>query len=122
VGVCHALAVDAIDVTAARAAWERAARELGIDVVTEGASLGEDAERVEVVALIREFGSEKGTVVLGQQHSAAYPAAVAQGFFPTIISPSYEDYSRDLFEETLNDLQWFGAGEPPAWYTGAAWG
>src|SRR6185437_13739083 len=93
-----------------------------IDVVTEGACLNDGAERVEVVALIRGFGSQAGAIALGQQHFAAYALAKAQGFLPSILSPSYEDYSRKLFEDTLNDWQWFGAGDPPSWYTGAPWG
>jgi hypothetical protein len=121
-GVWHSLGVDNLDVEAARAAWERASRELGIDVQTVGACLNDGHETVEVVALVRDFGSEKGAVFVGSQHRAAYRLAEAQGWFPSMLARSYETYDRELFQDTLNDLQWFGAGDPPAWYTGASWG
>jgi hypothetical protein len=35
---------------------------------------------------------------------------------------SYGDFDRALFVGTLDDWGWFGAGEPPPWYTGRAWG
>jgi len=47
--------------------------------------------------------------------------AAAQGFGVTWLSRSYETYDRELFEDTLNDWQWTGEGEPPAWYTGEPW-
>jgi hypothetical protein len=113
--------VDPIDVEAARRAWERASQELGVDALTDGAFLEDGHERVEIVALIRGFGTAKGTAVLGTQHAAAVELAAAQGFFPSILSPSYEDYDRQRFEDTLNDWQWFGEDAPPAWYTGRPW-
>lgn len=104
-----------------RRAWDRAAEDLGIDVLTEDVWLEVDGQRFEAVALIRSFGRPNGTVILEAQHATAFDVAKAQGFFSSIVGRSYENYDRQLFEGTLNDLQWFGVGDPPAWYTGQPW-
>jgi hypothetical protein len=113
--------VVAIDVNAARRARERASEELGISVATKDAHLDSDGQRFDVVAIIPGFGRPNGAVVLGAQHADAWDVAQAQGFFPTIVGCSHETFERSFFEDKLNDLQWFGAGGPPAWYTGQPW-
>ena len=113
--------MEPIDVEAARRAWAEASQELGIEVDTANAFLHDADEQVEVVALVRGFGAATGTALLGAQHRHASDLAKAQGFFASILSRSYETYDRSFFEDTLNDWQWFGIGDPPDWYTGKPW-
>jgi hypothetical protein len=110
------------DVAAVRGAWQTASRELGVRVITSGCQL-EDTQghRHQLVAVVPDFGGEKGMAVLEEWDSSLAQLAASQGFGYTVLAASYEDYERALFEDTLNDWQWAGEGQPPPWYTGAPW-
>jgi hypothetical protein len=116
--------VEAIDIEAARDAWRTAAEDLGIDLQTEDCWLGgPDGRRFEVIAVVSGFGRKRGTVVLGSQHDPAISElAESQGFYCSVLSPSYAMYDRFLFEDTLNDWGWAATEPPPPWYTGESWG
>lgn len=105
-----------------RQTWATAARELGIRVATEDCWLVDDEGRPHsLVAIVHDFGRRRGTAILERWDDCLSALAVAQGFFCTWLSPSYETYDRDLFEATLNDWRWSGDGEPPLWYAGRPW-
>ena len=57
-----------------------------------------------------------GMAILPQWDPAAGDIAAARGYGFTVLSQSYEHYDRQLFEDTLNDWQWTGKGEPRPWY------
>lgn len=107
-------------------AWRQAAADLGIVVLSPFTLTADsDGGAVECVALVEQFGSPNGTVVMGRHDSAeqARVAAKAQGrFFSLIDEASYSLYDRSLFIETLDDWGWFGEiRQAPGWYTGQSW-
>lgn len=107
------------------AAWRTAASDLGIRVTTPFVlerSVG--GERLEFIALIHEFGSRAGTVVIGigKESSSLQEATASAGYFFSALNlDCYDRYDRQLFIDTLNDWRYFGLAPPPSWYTGEAW-
>jgi hypothetical protein len=77
------------------------------------------------VVHVKDFGAPNGTmcsVVASSDIDASLQRlAAAAGYFYSALGESYEVYDRELFVATLDDWQWFGAGEPPAWYSGTPW-
>jgi hypothetical protein len=110
------------DVTAMREALQTASRELGVRVITSGVHLKDThGYRHQLIAVLPDFGGEKGMAVLDERDSSLPELAASQGLAYTVLGPTYEKYDRALSENTLNDWQWTGEGQPPAWYTGAPW-
>jgi hypothetical protein len=110
------------DPQALRAAWETAARDLGIEVSTEDCWLVDDeGRRHALVAIVHDFGGSRGMAIFEQTDQRLNDLAAIRGFGYTWLSRSYETYARDVFEDTLNDWQWTGEGAPPAWYTSEPW-
>ena len=106
-------------------AWQEAAADLGLDVTAPFALADPVAGTLECVALVRNFGSEKGTVVIavGPAYSHVARVAAEAGMFSSAINvPAYASYDRSLFVATLNDWGWYGdAARKPPWYTGESW-
>jgi hypothetical protein len=108
--------MEPVNAGAVRRAWEQAGEDLGIEVDVDAALA------IGAVVVVRGFGRAPGTVILTPQSPAdARSVAEEHGYFVSTVSPSYEDYDRELFVDTLNDWQWFGPGDPPEWYTGQPW-
>ncbi|NNN22582.1 MAG: hypothetical protein HKL80_11355 [Acidimicrobiales bacterium] len=107
-------------------AWQQASQDLEIMIhapfVLKAESKG---ETIHCIALVEDFGSPNGTVVLGRHtpsKSAQLIAHIQGRFFSLVDEESYSVYSRSLFVATLNDWGWFGARrQPPEWYTGQPW-
>lgn len=110
---------------AAAAAWRAAASDLGIRVATPFVlERSRHREQLEFIALIHEFGSRAGTVVIGigKESSSLKEAADYAGYFFSALNlDCYGRYDRQLFIDTLNDWGYFGLAPPPSWYTGIAW-
>lgn len=100
--------------------WRVAAEELGIRVVAPYVVAGETC-----LALVRDFGSPRGTAVVArgsERLSAARAAAAGAGCFVSVVDgEAYCAFDRALFVGPLDDWGWFRAGAPPRWYTGRAW-
>jgi len=92
-------------------AWKRAADDLEIRVVAPFAIVS-DGETWNFEALVLDFGSGQGAVVMSQVSERRLDR------WFSILYPIYRQYERDHFIDTLNDWGWFGVGEPPAWYAG----
>ena len=77
---------------------------------------------IQTLGLVRNFGSEKGTLLFARDGSpdpAIRARLTAEGYFSSELFADYETYERDLFTATLDDWQWFGAeSSRPAWYSG----
>jgi hypothetical protein len=103
------------DSTPLASAWRRAADDLGIEVVVPYRL----DERFVFVALVRNFGSPNGMLVLAEWDEKSAAAAEQQGFgFSCMDSPFYEKYDRQLFVDVLSDWTWTGDPEQtPAWCT-----
>ena len=78
------------------------------------------------VALVHDFGSSRGTVVVArgsERQSEVVSAAKGSGYFVSIVEPeSYAAYDRDRFIGALDDWGWYGDCDPPTWYSGRPWG
>ena len=110
------------DVERVRSAWETAASDLDVRVQIEACWLeGQSGERFELAAMVPDFGGKRGMAILREWDLTVSELARARGYGFTVLGKSYETYDRDLFEDTLNDWQWTGAGNPPPWYTGVPW-
>ena len=116
--------MDRIDTSACRQAWEVASDELGIRVQTRDCWLEQPEKnlRHELVAIICDFGGDNGMLVLEDWDPSVAEVARSQGYGYTVLGSDYETYNREIFEETLNDWQWTGQGDPPPRYTGIPWG
>jgi hypothetical protein len=106
---------DASRVAALQLAWEQAAEDLDIRVITEGAR---------ALDPFRD-GSSGGRSHHGPRRWDAHLRALrptarrviserAQGF--TELSSGYDGYDRDTFIEALCDWGWTGEGSSPSWY------
>jgi hypothetical protein len=106
-------------VTALRRAWLKAADDLGIRVAVQSG-----VAELPCAVLVEDFGASKGTLLWPDEQvgRVRHDLATEEGFYWSFVGDSYESYDRDFFIDTLNDLGWFGAGQPPHWYTGEYWG
>jgi hypothetical protein len=97
--------------------WLTAASDLGIAVTAPTTVNGE-----EVVAVVHDFGSERGTAVVSlgsERQGQAVSAARAGGYFVSVVRAAA--YDRADFIATLDDWGWYGSGDPPPWYSGRPW-
>lgn len=112
-------------VGATSAAWLAAGADLGLDVVAPYRVVDSENQAINGFALVRQFGSSAGALVLDLASTTPSESAVATrlGFFVAQVSAeAYASYDRDLFVDTLNDWGWFGPEQDrPTWFTGEAW-
>jgi hypothetical protein len=102
-------------------AWHTAVADLQLEVIAPYVAQTDKGE-YEFIALIKNFGSEQGTLLcLPEQWDDEGFAGVAEqlGFYCSGIYPeSYCRYDRQHFIDTLNDWGWFGdQSKTPKWYT-----
>jgi hypothetical protein len=112
-------------VGATSAAWLAAAADLGLDVVAPYRVVDSENRAINGSALVRQFGSSAGALVLDLASTTQTETAAATrlGFFVAQVSAeAYASYDRDLFVDTLNDWGWFGPEQDrPTWFTGETW-
>ncbi|HEY2361471.1 MAG TPA: hypothetical protein VGK36_10170 [Candidatus Angelobacter sp.] len=104
-------------------AWLDAAGDLGIRVVAPFTLESAPGEATIYEAHILDFGGPKGAVVGALEDDPPWKdIRKIQGYYGSNLGPSYRQYNRQLFIDTLNDWKWFGQshGRPP-WYTGTLW-
>ena len=95
-------------------AWRQAGTDLGIRV----------EPRADAV-LVRDFGGQNGMLCaleeegVSQEQLTRQADALRCGW--SVLTPFYLKYNREAYVDMLNDWQWTGAGDPPAWYTGQSW-
>jgi hypothetical protein len=113
------------EIGATTAAWLAAAADLGLDVVAPYCVVGSEDQAINGLALVRQFGSSSGALVLDLASTTQSEAEAASqlGFFVSQVNAAaYASYDRDLFVGTLNDWGWFGTEQDrPTWFTGQAW-
>ena len=104
------------------AAWRAAAADLGIRVTAPATLRTAGGRALEVAAIVHDFGGPAGTVACPAPELDAVRAAARAGkHFLSGLNPElYRAYERQTFVEALEDWGWYGAGEPPAWYTGVS--
>jgi len=108
------------------AAWLEAADDLGVRVETGGGLSDHEGRRYDFVVVLPDFGGPGGAAVLVDRPDSVHMVrlrrlAKSHGVFLSFVRDGYESYDRDLFIVTLNDWQWHGVGDPPAWYIGTPW-
>jgi hypothetical protein len=102
-------------------AWQTAGVELGIRVDAP-AHVMIQGESVECSAFLPDFGSANGAAVFSLSVRSDLPDTPGTDPFCSLLNDDrYRRFDRDHFIATLNDWGWFGNGDPPDWYTGAAW-
>ena len=104
------------------AAWIAAASDLGIRVVSPFTVSASEAVFTFPVHL-PDFGGPSGMVcdTLDAPDGVAALAARA-GYYCSIFGRTSDwSYDRQLFIDTLDDWQYFGAQPQPSWYSGTPW-
>ena len=103
-------------------AWIKAKEELQIEVIAPF-SIVLDGHEITAIAFLPNFGSAKGTLLFNIENPDGFSKAMKYGYFCSQLNcESYEKYNQQLFQESLNDLQWCSSKkQPPIWYTGSSW-
>jgi hypothetical protein len=106
------------------AAWKEAAADLGIRFTSPFVVASADGCSHEHLGLVHQFGRRVGTLVrVLHEPSEQSPHPAGDDYYRSILGSGYGRYERQLFIDTLDDWQFFGAeSERPAWYTGKSWG
>src|ERR1017187_7500873 len=88
-------------------AWITAGRNLGIDVISPYILHRNGQPDVEFVALVPQFGSKKGMLLLATIDWSLMELATENGFgYSCLNVESYGNYVRGHFIDTLNDWGW----------------
>jgi hypothetical protein len=104
-------------------AWLEASKDLSIEVV-HPFDLELHGRTCHYVALIKNFGAPKGTLILPLYYDFEDSELdTPDGYYASLLNPSsYGHYNRQKFIETLNDWGYFGEKSAcPPWYTGKPW-
>ena len=98
--------------------WQRAAQDLGVELVTPFTFVGKDGSSYSCAGLLEWFGGQKGTLIVSHKDDyEVSDAGYAVGYCISALSPLwYYRYDRARFIETLSDWGWFGGDENrPSW-------
>jgi hypothetical protein len=100
-------------------AWQMASKDLGIQIETPFL-INSDTGEIKYDLLIRNFGSELGTLIITTERMLGFEIAEKFGFYCSALNPfHYEHYERENFIETLTDWGYYGQKEnKPEWYEG----
>lgn len=100
-------------------AWEKASKDLGIQIETPFI-LKTNNEEIKYDILIKNFGSEIGTLIITTDNMCEFDKAKKDGFYCSALNPiHYENYNKENYIETLTDWGYFGQQEnKPEWYDG----
>jgi len=100
-------------------AWEKASKDLDIQIETPFL-LKTDNGEIRYDLLIKNFGSELGTLIITTDNMSEFDKAEKFGFYCSALNPFYyENYDRENYIETLTDWGYFGKQEnKPEWYVG----
>ncbi|HWF03242.1 MAG TPA: hypothetical protein VHA06_06115 [Candidatus Angelobacter sp.] len=108
-------------------AWKKAADDLEIRITAPFVLIRENGEEEIYEALVHDFGGPKGMVTGKIDRYGLYKGDPVEsrrraGYAVSNLSDSYRKYDRKLFQETLDDWQWYGnPDQRPSWYTGKPW-
>ena len=100
-------------------AWQAASDDLGVRVTIPWALKLSDGLVHTFVALVHEFGAERGMLIdtpdeiMASMHELS---ASASEYGYSGMSGLYLTYGRARYIEALNDWGWARSGPPPSWY------
>lgn len=100
-------------------AWLDAAKELGVRVIAPHSVQLADGRAVLIEAFLPDFGSRSGALAISFENST--PKERELPVWSSRLYESYRVFDRQFFIDTLDDWGWFGASEPPAWFSGKLW-
>jgi hypothetical protein len=96
--------------------WSQASHELGFRLIAPHELRDTTGAAITYAALLPEFGSERGMlVIVDRDCTAAMRLAQAQHFGFSVLSDD-PTYDRDSFVEMLCDWGWTSDQLPPGWY------
>ena len=107
------------------AAWKKAAADLGFQFTSPFVIMLTDNSRQEHLGLVHQFGRRVGTLIsVLDEPSEHFDHSASDDYYWSILGPTYGQYKRNAFIETLCDWGYFGPiGSRPRWYAPAAhWG
>ena len=98
-------------------AWERAERELGIQINRPYAVIVGSATQLIADVRILDFGGRSGMLVVRSYSDIKdhIPEIRRQGFSYSVFDANQVQYDRADFIEMLRDWGWTGSGAAPAW-------
>lgn len=101
-------------------AWDEAAKDLIIKIESPFLLETHDKRTIKYGLLIKNFGSNLGTLILTIDYMIEADTARENGYYCSGLNPdSYRKYNRAKFIETLTDWGYFGFKKnTPAWYEG----
>ena len=93
--------------------WLEAGVDLGLRVVSPFVLTTELGESISYDAVVCDFGSERGMLLMEKWDEAKARIATENGYGYSCMSAG--QYQRSGTIEVLRDWGWSGAGAPPAW-------
>jgi len=97
--------------------WRTTGTEMGIRVTAPFRLVNADGEFTDFEALVRDFGSPEGGLVVSIEDPKRCEIAKNSKYYAEIVFPGANDpFVRECAEFLLNELGWFGRGDPPDWY------
>jgi hypothetical protein len=104
------------------ATWREAASHLGVRVVAPHSLELTDGTVLVVEAFLPDFGGPQGAVAVALDDQERCERATRSACFVSQLASRYRRFDVELFQDTLNDWQWFGpTADRPSWYTGKPW-
>ncbi len=69
-----------------------------------------------------DFGSPYGMAIVALNDVIlTLERRTTEPYYSQVSDRTYGYFDREHFIDALNDWGWFGKGDPPDWYAGAAW-
>jgi len=103
------------------AAWRQAAADLDIRVVAPFAVADSNGLAIRCVAFVADFGSPRGMLVRSpsapSDNDARYLEFSGAGVICSLARDTFGRYERHEWIDLLEGLRWYGAANPPSWYT-----
>ena len=96
--------------------WKQAAHELGFTLIAPYQLRDSTGADITYAALLPEFGSEHGMLVIVDRDYAAAMRLAQQHHFGFSILDDDPTYDRDSFVDMLCDWGWTGSQPQPVWY------
>lgn len=100
-------------------AWEIAAQELGLDIISPLKMNTQNGE-VNYPVFVKNFGGKKGTIIVRHELFMDCPMPKHMDYyFSAVNADFYSKYNRENFIKTLEDWGYYGdKASKPEWYNG----
>jgi len=103
------------------AAWREAATDLDIRVVSPLVVADSNGLAITRIAFVADFGSPRGMLVkslsAASDNDARFLEFSGAGVVCSLSPDTFGRYERHEWIDLLEGLRWYGAANPPSWYT-----